>query len=117
MSSRHRETIARRTLAFARLLFLQRQAISVSASGAGRKPVESFQSLALLHANPAFPQRPTQTRLGKSLSSDVTSTTAARSRSSQLSPPEGTVSGVRVISRLRIQNSVYLWSHSQRLSI
>src|SRR5205823_6916330 len=53
---------------------------------------------------------------GKSLSSDVTSTTAARSRSSQLSPPEGTVSGVRVISRLRIQNSVYLWSHSQRLS-
>src|SRR5438132_496121 len=64
MSSRHRETIARRTLAFARLVFHQRQAISVSASGAGRKSVESFQSLALLHANPAFPQRPTQTRLG-----------------------------------------------------
>jgi hypothetical protein len=35
--------------------------------------------------------------IGKSLSSDETSTTAARSRSSQPSPPDGTVPGVRVM--------------------
>src|SRR6266699_3838980 len=37
--------------------------------------------------------------IGESLSSDVTSTTAARLRSSQPSPPDGTVPGVRVMSR------------------
>src|SRR5438105_2819034 len=54
---------------------------------------------------------------GKFLSSEVISTMAARSTSSQPSPRDRTVPCVGVISRLRIQNSVYLRTDFKRLTI
>src|SRR6266576_3893883 len=56
MSSRHRKTIARRTLAFARFLFLQRQAISVSASGLVENQSNCFSPWHCGTPTPRFPR-------------------------------------------------------------
>src|SRR5204862_4252528 len=58
MNSRHRKTSARRTLACAGFLSLQRQAISASAFAAGQKCAEAFAAPVLRRASLAsLPQR------------------------------------------------------------
>src|SRR5437868_8715662 len=117
MRSRHRKTSVRRVLAFSQFLSLQRQAIFVSAFAAGRKLAESFALRPWLPASPALLRKRRQIQPGNFLSSEVISTMAARSTSSQPSPRDRTVPCVGVISRLRIHNSVYLRTDFQRLTI
>ena len=64
MSGRHPKTIARRILAYALFVLLQKQAKCVLAFAADRRPAESFEVPVCPRASPAFLPRPTQTRLG-----------------------------------------------------
>src|ERR1019366_365747 len=100
--SRHRETIAERTPVYGQFRALQKQGKCASAFVADRRPTEWFWLPDTAARQPRASPETKAHSTGESSSSDVTSTTAARSTSSQPSPRDRTVSVVGVISRLRI---------------